>query len=87
MLSIGGDDLVKLTFFRYEGDDSAKLTRLQMSNFLPKIIVGILVVRKLNAKIDRGCVVACSAVTVCGNVKLRDYLQENALIRDHLILL
>ena len=35
MLSIGGDDLAKLTIFRYWGDDLAKLTRLQMSNFLP----------------------------------------------------
>ena len=37
MLSIGGDDLAKSTIFRYWGDDLAKLTRLQMSNFLPKI--------------------------------------------------
>ena len=36
MLSIGGDDLAKSTIFRYWGiDDLAKLTRLQMSNFLP----------------------------------------------------
>ena len=44
-------------------------------------IVGILVVWKLNAKIDRGCVVACSAATVSGNAELRDYLQENACKR------
>ena len=43
--------------------------------------VGILVVWKLNAKIDRGYVVACSAATVSGNVELRDYLQENACKR------
>ena len=35
MLSIGGDELAKSTIFRHWGDDLAKLTRLQMSNFLP----------------------------------------------------
>ena len=35
MLSIGGDDLEKSTFFVIGGDDLTKLTRLQMSNFLP----------------------------------------------------
>ena len=37
MLSIEGDDLAKSTIFRYwgGGDDLAKLTGLQMSNFLP----------------------------------------------------
>ena len=35
MLSIGGDDLATSTIFRYWEDDLAKLTRLQMSNFLP----------------------------------------------------
>ena len=66
-----------------------KFIKYCFSNFHVKLffyrlctsIVGILVVWKLNAKIDRGCVVACSAATVSGNVELRDYLPENACKR------
>ena len=41
MLRIGGDDFAKIDhfspFFDVGGDDLAKLTRLQMSNFLPEM--------------------------------------------------
>ena len=35
MFSNGGDDLANRPFLDIGGDDLAKLTRLQMSNFLP----------------------------------------------------
>ena len=37
MLSIRGDDLVKLTSFLYWGDDLTKMTRLQIFIFCPQL--------------------------------------------------